>query len=68
LLRVRRLVASGKIPAESVAIYFVERKAAESTVTNVPIEKNGHIESHSWPSGFFGETLSESLALAEAQS
>ncbi len=68
LLRVRRLVASGKIPAQNVAIYFVERKAAESVVTLVPIQKNGHIEPQSWPTGFFGETLSESLALAEAQS
>ena len=37
LLRLRRLVASGKIKSSEVAIYFIERLKGESTVRSVPI-------------------------------
>jgi len=67
LLRLRRLVASGKISHDDVAIYFVEREGGQSTIRHVPIQKNGHIELADWPTGFFGDTLRESLALAAAQ-
>ena len=68
LLRLRRLVAIGKISHEDVALYFVERDGEQSTIRHVPIQKNGHIEPADWPGGFFGDTLRESLALATAQS
>ena len=69
LLRLRRLVAIGKIRQEDVAVYFVERNEGkgESNIRKVPIQGNGHIEPADWPVGFFGETLRESLALAAAQ-
>ena len=67
LLRLRRLVASGEIPHEKVAIYFVEKSAGISTIRPIPLEENGHIPSDVWPKGFFEETLRESLALATEQ-
>jgi hypothetical protein len=67
LLRLRRLVAMGKISHEDVALYFVEREGEQSTIRDVPIQKNGHIKPADWPASFFGDTLRESLALATAQ-
>jgi predicted ATPase len=67
LLRLRRLVAMGKISHEDVALYFIERDREQSTIRHVPIQKNGHIKPADWPAGFFGETLRESLALATTQ-
>jgi hypothetical protein len=67
LLRLRRLVASGKIEHRKVAIYFVEKKDGISTIRHIPIEENGHIPADLWPKGFFEDNLKESLALAAAQ-
>ena len=67
LLRLRRLIADGKIAPDRVALYFVEKFGDESRVRRIPIEPNGHIPTDEWPRGFFGETLRESLALAAAQ-
>jgi predicted ATPase len=67
VMRIRRLIAEGKVNAGDVALYFVERDMYLSTVREVPIDRNGHIDQEDWPKGFFGESLSESLALAAAQ-
>ncbi len=68
LLRLRRLVASGEIESQKVAIYFVEKSGDISTIRPVPMEENGNISPEVWPRGFFGETLKESLGLATEQS
>lgn len=68
LLRLRRLVASGDIKHQKVAIYFVEKSGDTSTIRPIPLEKNGHISSEVWPKGFFEETLRESLVLVAEQS
>ena len=68
LLRLRRLVATGKIEHSKVAIYFVEKnKDGVSSIRHIPIEKNGHVAAEMWPKGFFEDNLRESLALAAAQ-
>jgi hypothetical protein len=67
LLRLRVLVAEGKIPADDVAVYFISKTDGESTIRRVSVEADGHIDPQEWPPGFFGETLRESLALANAQ-
>jgi len=68
LLRLRRLVASGKISRSKVAIYFVEKdQKGVSSIRHIPIEDNGHIAADVWPKGFFEDSLRESLALASAQ-
>jgi len=67
LLRLRRLVASGKIEHSKVAIYFVEKRDGASSIRRIPLEDNGHIAANIWPKGFFEDSLRESLALAAAQ-
>jgi hypothetical protein len=68
LLRLRRLIAEGKIDSRYVGVYFVESDQGGSRVREVELQENGHIPVESWPRGFFGETLQESLGLATAQS
>ncbi len=67
LLTVRRLMAEKEVSSESVALYFVERENRDSTIREVALEENGHIEAEAWPSGFFADALRESLALSAAQ-
>lgn len=68
LLRLRRLIATGKISTNHVAVYFVERTDDSSEIRSIPLESDGHISSETWPKGFFEDSLQESLALARAQS
>jgi predicted ATPase len=67
LLRLRTLLASRKIDASKVAVYYVESDNKKSTVKSVPLEQDGSIDLNKWPRGFFGDSLQESLALARAQ-
>jgi len=67
LLRLRRLIADDVIPANRVALYFVERKGDHSQIRQIEIGPNGHIDPQEWPADFFGDTLQESLALARSQ-
>lgn len=67
LLRLRRLVAEGRVAPDHVALYFVERSDTCSSIREVPIEGNGHIQRDQWPKGFFQDALTESLALSSAQ-
>ena len=64
LMRIRTLIAKREIDTSDVRIYYVERKDDKSTITNIPIQLDGHIEDTRWPKGFFDESLSESLELA----
>ncbi len=68
LLRLRRLIAMGKIDCSKVALYFVEMNNGVSTVRNISLQRNGHIPNETWPKGFFEDSLRESIALATAQS
>lgn len=67
LLRLRRLVAEGKIPKEKIAVYFVNKENGKSTIKPIQMNDNGMIPSSEWPKGFFGDTLKESLALVAQQ-
>jgi predicted ATPase len=67
LLRLRRLIAEDKINAEDVAIYFVEKNNNESSIREIKLQENGHINPIDWPKDFMGETLKESIALASQQ-
>lgn len=68
LLRLRRLIASGEIDHNDVALYFVEKSGDTSSIRPIPLQSNGHIVPQVWPEGFFEETLRESLALVTEQS
>jgi predicted ATP-dependent endonuclease of OLD family len=67
VLRIRRLVAENVISANDVAVYYVEKKTDRSTIREVPIQKNGHIDSEDWPQGFFEDSLKETLGLVSSQ-
>lgn len=68
LMAVRRLIADEKISSDRVAVYFVERRNGESTIREIPLTDDGAIYPGAWPKGFFDDALSESMALAKAQS
>lgn len=68
LLRLRRLIAEGKIQSEDVAIYFVQKEDNNSVIKEIEIQSNGHIKPIDWPKDFFGESLKEALAIASEQS
>lgn len=65
LLRVRRRIAEGVIPSESVAVLYVDRPGKESRVRRLPIEADGGMPD--WPEGFFEEGLSEAFKIASAR-
>lgn len=68
LLRIRTLIAKGDISASDVALYYVERKDAETQIREVPIDETGHIKPEDWPAGFFEDSLKGALALTKHQS
>ena len=43
LLRLRRLIAEGKLDSRDVALYFVERSGDASAVRSIDLTPNGHI-------------------------
>lgn len=67
LLRLRRLVASKKISANDVAVYFVSKQEDQSVIQEIRIEDDGHIKDEQWPVNFFDDTLRESMGLATEQ-
>lgn len=64
--RLRTLVASGELSAEDLAIYFVDRGRKESKLRRVHVDEFGALDV-TWPAGFFGDSLREARALANAQ-
>ncbi|MBK9175849.1 MAG: DUF3696 domain-containing protein [Flavobacteriales bacterium] len=67
LLRMRSLIAEGRIKTGDVALYFVEKVDEASTIRKIEIGEDGHISSDQWPKGFFDESLSGAMNLAKAQ-
>jgi AAA ATPase domain/Protein of unknown function (DUF3696) len=67
IVRLRRLIAEGKISPDLVSLFFVEKESGASKIREIPIQKNGNIERDVWPTGFFEDGLREALGLAAAQ-
>jgi predicted ATPase len=67
ILRLRRLIAEGTLKAEQVAVYYTDKNEDVSSIKEIPISDNGHINPKMWPEKFFEDTLQESFALAIAQ-
>lgn len=67
ILRLRTLVAEGKLPAESLALCYVDfdPEKNRSSVRRVVVNPDGTVKG--WPENVFKETLEESLALRRAQ-
>jgi predicted ATPase len=60
VLRMRRLVAEGKLKTTDLAIYYVDFEAAQqaSTLQLIEVDEDGEVEW--WPSGVFNESLTDS--------
>ena len=67
LLRLRYLVANKTLKSDDIAIYFVEKNEGVSTIKEVKVEEDGHINPVEWPKDFFEDSLRESFALATEQ-
>lgn len=67
ILRLRRLIAEGKIDNKNINLYWVEYDEQESSsnLTKVPVNENGEVEF--WPDNIFNESFEETLALKKAQ-
>lgn len=67
ILRLRTLVASGKLKPDALALYYVEFDPVkeQSSLRKVSVNPDGTVEG--WPDNVFKETLEETLALRRAQ-
>lgn len=67
VLRLRRLVAEGKIDKDDVIIYFVDfdEDEVKSDLKKININDSGEVDY--WPEDIFNESLSEVLAIRKAQ-
>ena len=65
LLRARRWVAEGRLPAGHVLVYWIHADPAHgSTLTKIGVRENGEMET--WPEGVFIENYEEILAIRRA--
>lgn len=67
MVRLRTLIAKGILTNEDVVLYYVDYDStgSRSKLVEVKIKDNGEVEN--WPENMFRETLSEALALRDAQ-
>lgn len=67
ILRLRRLVAEGKLDKNNLAIYFVEYDQTNNTseLKEIEVLTDGSVSF--WPKDIFSETLDETLAIRNAQ-
>ena len=66
VLRMRRLVAEGKLEPKDLKIYYVDFDKDEnvSNLVDIIVNKDGSVEK--WPEGVFGETVLEARAIMNA--
>ena len=65
LLRARRWIAEGRLPAENVLVYWVHVEPERGSVLRkIEVDENG--EMSSWPDGVFIEDYEEVLAIRRA--
>jgi predicted ATPase len=67
VLRLRKMVASGVLKPEDLAIYYVDfdEEAHESTMQLIEVDTFGRVSE--WPEGIFNETLTETLGIRTEQ-
>ncbi|MET7035064.1 DUF3696 domain-containing protein [Elizabethkingia miricola] len=67
VLRLRRLVAEGKLNPNDLGIYYVEfdEEANESELIKIEVDNLGRV--NFWPEGVFSETLEETIGIRTAQ-
>ena len=65
LLRARRWIAEGRLPADSVLVYWVHTEPGRGSILRkIRINESGEMES--WPDGVFVEDYDEILAIRRA--
>ena len=65
LLRARRWIAEGRLPAHSVLVYWIHTEAGRgSLLQKIGIRESGEMDS--WPDGVFLEDYDEILAIRRA--
>ena len=65
LLRARRWIAEGRMPAENILVYWVHREPGRGSILRkIRISESG--EMNSWPDGVFIEDYEEILAIRRA--
>ncbi|WP_257386779.1 AAA family ATPase [Tahibacter caeni] len=64
LARLQRRIAEETIPAEDVAIYFVNRQGAAAEMERLRVDSFGEIEN--WPENFFGDDMADIVARTTA--
>ncbi|MER3328729.1 MAG: DUF3696 domain-containing protein, partial [Candidatus Kapaibacterium sp.] len=67
LIRLRRLIAEEKLKSDVVAIYFVQNEDHQSSIKQIKLQENGHINQIDWPKDFFADSLRESMVMASEQ-
>lgn len=67
LLRLRRLIAEGKLNKDECAFYYVDFSETEnfSSLEKIEVDHLGRVSK--WPEGIFNETLDETIAIRTAQ-
>jgi predicted ATPase len=67
VLRMRRLVAEGKLSPDDLAIYYVDYDEDEKMSELIKIEVDSLGKVSFWPEGIFSETLDETIGIRTAQ-
>jgi AAA15 family ATPase/GTPase len=67
VLRLRRLVAEGKLSKDDLQIYFVDfdEELHESNLKAIKVHDDGGVDN--WPKGVFSEAFDETIAIRNAQ-
>ena len=67
VLRLRRLIAEGKLVPDDLALYYVDfnEENNESELKRIIIDENGNVDY--WPEGIFSESLDETIGIRTAQ-
>jgi predicted ATPase len=63
ILRLLQHVASGKLSADDVSIYYIYPRGRRKVVKRIRIDERASFI-NKWPQGFFPETLAEARSLA----
>ncbi len=67
IMRLRRLVAEGKLNKNNVSLYYVdfEKEETASKLKKIEIKEDGSVDY--WPKGVFNEALEEAIAIRDTQ-
>lgn len=67
VLRIRRLIAEGKLSCKDVVIYYIDfdEEKNESNLRKIEIDNKGR--PNFWPRAIFNESLDETIAIRDAQ-